>query len=160
VLVLNPRMTEHSVSAFEYAEIERTASWIGRTVASMQVWDILRAVEWLAQDSQVPASSISVYGKGDMGILALYAGLFDERIQQIILSDPPASHWKGPALLNVLRVTDTAEVAGAFAPRRLISLTDFPHSFEYARKIYQLHSRSANLTRAGSLPEALEVSRN
>ena len=159
VLVLNPRMTEHSVSAFEYAEIERTASWIGRTVASMQVWDILRAVEWLAQDSQVPASSISVYGKGDMGILALYAGLFDERIQQIILSDPPASHWKGPALLNVLRVTDTAEVAGAFAPRRLISLTDFPHSFGYARKIYQLHSRSANLTRAGSLPEALEVSR-
>lgn len=157
VLILNPRMTEHSISAFQYAEIERTASWIGRTVASMQVWDILRAVEWLQQDSGVHASSISVYGKGDMGVLALYAGLFDERIQQVILSDPPGSHWKGPALLNVLRVTDICEVAGAFAPRRLISLTDFPYSFEYARRIYELQSQSSKLSRAGSLPEALEV---
>jgi hypothetical protein len=65
-----------------------------------------------------------------MGILALYAGLFDERIQQIILSDPPASHWKGPALLNILRVSDIAEIAAAFAPRRLISLTDLPLSFQ------------------------------
>jgi cephalosporin-C deacetylase-like acetyl esterase len=157
VLVLNPRMTEQPVGAFEYAEIERTASWIGRTVASMQVWDIWRAIEWLAQDSDVPASSISVYGKGDMGILALYAALFDERIQQIILSDPPASHWKGPALLNVLRVTDIPEVAGTFAPRRLISLTDLPHPFGYARKIYELQSRPENLSQAASLPEALEV---
>jgi cephalosporin-C deacetylase-like acetyl esterase len=155
VFVLNPRMTEDPISPFEYAEIERTGSWIGRTVASMQAWDVLRAVEWLVQESGVPASSISVYGKGEMGILAIYAGLFTDRIQQVILSAPPDSHWRGPALLNVLRVTDIPEVAGAFAPRRLICLTDPPGSFDYARKIYQLHS--ANLTRAHSLPEALEV---
>ena len=157
VLILNPRLTEHSISAFQYAEIQRTASWIGRTVASMQVWDILRAVEWLARESGAHASSMSVYGKGDMGVLALYAGLFDERIQQVILSDSPGSHWNGPALLNVLRITDIPEVAGAFAPRRLVSLTDFPHSFEYARRIYRLQSQSAKIIRGGSLPEALEV---
>jgi len=157
VLILNPRMTEHPVSAFQYAEIQRTASWIGRTVASMQVWDILRAVDWLERDSEIHASSVSVYGKGDTGVLALYAGLFDERIQQVILSDSPGSHWNGPALLNVLRITDISEVAGAFAPRRLVSLTDFPHSFEYARQIYKLQSQSSKLIRAGSLPEALEV---
>jgi len=157
VLILNPRMTEHPVSAFQYAEIQRTASWIGRTVASMQVWDILRAVDWLERDSEIHASSVSVYGKGDMGVLALYAGLFDERIQQVILSDSPGSHWNGPALLNVLRITDISEVAGAFAPRRLVSLTDFPHSFEYARRIYGLQSQASKLSRAGSLPEALEV---
>src|SRR5204863_444078 len=43
VIILNPRGTEHPVTPFEFAEIERSASWIGRTVASMQVWDILRA---------------------------------------------------------------------------------------------------------------------
>jgi hypothetical protein len=123
----------------------------------MQVWDILRAVEWLARESGAHASSMSVYGKGDMGVLALYAGLFDERIRQVILSDSPGSHWNGPALLNVLRITDIPEVAGAFAPRRLVSLTDFPHSFEYARRIYRLQSQSAKLIRGGSLPEALEV---
>src|SRR5207302_2472482 len=80
VLILNPRLTEHPVSAFEYAEIERTASWIGRTVASMQVWDIKRAIEWTAAEERLSPSSISVYGKGEMGILAVYATLLDARI--------------------------------------------------------------------------------
>lgn len=157
VLILNPRLTEHPVSAFEYAEIERTASWIGRTVASMQVWDILRAVEWATQEEKIAPSSIAVYGKGDMGILALYAGLFDERIQQVILKAPPASHWQGPALLNVLRISDIPEVVGAFAPRRMVFLRDVPTSFDHARNIYKLHGQPSHLTRAGSLPEALEI---
>jgi hypothetical protein len=157
VIVLNPRMTEYAFSSFEYAEIERTASWIGRTVASMQVWDILRTAEWIRRESGLPASPISVYGKGPMGILGLYAGLFDEGIQQVILDDPPASHWSAPALLNVLRITDIPEVAGAFAPRQLVSLTPLPHSFDYARRIYQQHSQGTNFRQAASLPEALEV---
>jgi cephalosporin-C deacetylase-like acetyl esterase len=157
VLILNPRLTEGSVSPYEYAELERTASWIGRTVASMQVWDILRSVEWLVSERKVPASSISIYGKEDMGILAVYAGLLDERISQVILNDPPASHWTGPALLNVLRVTDIPEVLGAFAPRSIVSLTRFPDSFGYARRVYNLNEQPARLSQAGSLPEALRV---
>ncbi|MEW5977072.1 MAG: acetylxylan esterase [Acidobacteriota bacterium] len=157
VMILNPRMSEHSVTAFEYAEIERAASWIGRTVAGMQVWDTLRACQWLASESGLHSDSLSVYGKGEMGIVALYAGLFDERIDRVILSDPPGSHWKGPALLNVLRVTDIPEVAAAFAPRPLISLTDFPDSFAYTREIDRLQSQSSKLARAHSLPEALEI---
>jgi cephalosporin-C deacetylase-like acetyl esterase len=157
VLILNPRLTEFPVSPAEYAEIERTASWIGRTVASMQVWDILRSIEWLASEEKIPASSISIYGKGDMGILALYAGLLDERVQQVILNDPPASHWQRPALLNVLRVTDIPEVAAAFAPRRIVSLTELPERFGYTRQLYKLKGHSGSLTQAGSLPEALQV---
>lgn len=157
VLILNPRLTEHPVSAFEYAEIERTASWIGRTIASMQVWDVLRAIEWVTSEEKISPPLISIYGKGEMGILALYAGLFDERVKQVILNDPPASHWQKPALLNILRVSDIPEVAGAFAPRRIVCLTNLPGSFDYTRKIYGLYRRSANLARARSLPEALEV---
>ena len=43
----------------------------------MQIWDILRAIDWLASEEQIPSASISLYGKGDMGILALYAALFE-----------------------------------------------------------------------------------
>ncbi len=157
VLVLNPRLTEKAVSAFEYAEIERTASWAGRTVGSMQVWDILRAIEWLTDEGGFSSHPISIYGKGDMGILALYAGLFDERVKEIILDDPPSSHWQKPALLNVLRVTDIPEALAAFAPRRVVSLTDLPESFNYTRKLYKLYGQPSGLTRAGSLPEALQV---
>jgi hypothetical protein len=157
VLILNPRLTEHPLSAFEYAEIERSASWVGRTVAAMQVWDILRAVEWAAAEEKISSRGISIYGKGEMGILALYAGLVDQRVHQVILRDAPASHWQGPALLNVLRITDIAAAVAAFAPRRLVSLTEFPASFDYARSVYKRHGASGQFLRAESLPEALEI---
>jgi cephalosporin-C deacetylase-like acetyl esterase len=157
VLILNPRFSELPVSSADYAAIEMTAAWSGRTIAAMQVWDILRAVEWAVDEEKLAASAISLYGKGDMGILALYAALLDRRVQQVILNDPPASHWQRPALLNVLRVTDIPEVAGALAPRRLVSLTKLPDAFGYSREAYRMQGASAQFVQSGSLPEALEV---
>ena len=58
----------------------------------------LRAVEWALDAEGLSSDSNSLYGKGEMGILALYAGLFDARIQRVVLNDPPASHRRGPAL--------------------------------------------------------------
>jgi hypothetical protein len=87
------------VTPFERAEIERSASWVGRTVAAMQVWDILRTVEWAAGEEKIPMSSVTVYGKGEMGILGLYAALFDNRIGQVNLKDPPESTGRAPRCL-------------------------------------------------------------
>lgn len=157
VLILNPRFTEIPPGSSEYAAIEMTSAWSGRTVAAMQVWDILRSVEWAVSEEKLAPSSISLYGKSQMGILALYAGLRDTRIEQVILNDPPSSHWQGPALLNVLRITDIPEAAAAFAPRRLVSLSQLPESFAYTRGIYRMERAASRYTRAASLPEALEV---
>ncbi len=157
VLMLNPRFTEVSMTPSDYADAERTAVWVGRTIAAMQVWDTLRTVEWAAKEQTIFAPSISIYGKDEMGIVALYAGLFDDRINQVILNHAPGSHWQGPALLNVLRVTDIPEVAGAFAPRRLVSLTKLPESFEHTRTAYRLQRASDRFVQSASLPEALEI---
>jgi hypothetical protein len=157
VLILNPRFTESPLNAAEHANIERTALWTGRTIGAMQVWDILRAIQWAVEEGKLSGSSISLYGKGEMGILALYAALFEGSIQQVILNGSPASHWKGPGLLNVLRVTDIPEVAGMLAPRRLISLTKFQEGFDYSKRIYGLQRASRQFIESGSLPEALEV---
>jgi cephalosporin-C deacetylase-like acetyl esterase len=145
VMILQPRFTEASLSAAEYTDIERTAVWVGRTIAAMQVWDVLRAVRWVNEEEKLPYSSLAVYGKGDMGIVAMYAALFDDRIKQIVVNDPPASHWERPALLNVLRITDIPAVADALAPRRLISVTKLPEPL------------AKRFARSDSLPEALEV---
>jgi hypothetical protein len=157
VLILNPRFTEPSMSPSEYADVERTAVWVGRTIAAMQVWDILRGVSWAADEAKIAAASIALYGKGEMGILGLYAALFDPRIKQIVLNDPPASHWQRPALINVLRVTDIPEVAGALAPRRVVSLTQLPAAFDFTQRIYKLERVSDQFVQSGSLPEALEI---
>jgi len=157
VLMLNTRLTEVPMSPGDHTDVERTAVWIGRTIAAMRVWDTLRAVEWAVNEERISAPSISIYGKGEMGIVALYAGLFDERIAQVILNDPPGSHWQGPALLNVLKVTDIPEVASAFAPRRLVSLTKLPEAFESTRNTYGLKRASDQFVQSESLPEALEL---
>ena len=138
ILVLNPRLTEHPVSAFEYAEIERSSAWVGRTIGSMQVWDILRSVEWAIREEKLSPESISLFGKGATGILCLYAALLDERVHEVILQDPPSSHRQGPALLNVLRITDIPEAAGLLAPRRLTILGGVPDAFRGAREAASL----------------------
>lgn len=157
VVILNPRFTELAVGAEEYADLERTAVWVGRTIAAMQVWDIRRAIDWALEDQQLSPSGISIYGKGDMGVLALYAGVMDDRVNEVILNDPPATHWQRPALLNVLRVTDIAEVAGAFAPRRLVSVTELSDRYDHTKGVYDLLGAADRFVSARSLPEALEV---
>jgi hypothetical protein len=157
ILMLNPRLTEVPMSPADCTDVERTAVWVGRTIAAMQIWDTLRAIDWAVNEEKISAPAISIYGKNEMGIVALYAGLFDERVKQVIMSDAPGSHWRGPALLNVLRVTDIPEVAGIFAPRRLVSLTKLPESFEHARNSYRLQRASDQFVQSSSLPEALEI---
>ncbi len=157
LMILDPRLTEKPLSAAEFADVERTAVWLDRTIAAMQVWDIRRAVQWAISEQK--AATISLYAKGEMGIAAIYAALFEPNVSQIILNDPPASHWHGPALLNILRVTDIPEVAAALAPRKVTSLTPLPESFELARVVYRLEGAVKHFGSAGSLPEALEISK-
>ncbi len=157
LLILNPRFTEQTMSPVEYAGIQMTAAWTGRTSGPQQVWDILRAVDWAVTEGGFGDSSISVYGQDDMGVLGLYAAVVDGRINHVILSDPPGSHWQGPALLNVLRVTDIAEVAGALAPRKLTFVNRPPAEFNLAKGIYDLQGVGDQFVRADSLAGAMEV---
>ena len=65
-------------------------------------------------------------------------------------------------LLNITLVDepqrrDIPEVAAAFAPRRLVSLTKLPEPFGTTQRIYRLQRASNQLLPAGSLPEALSV---
>jgi hypothetical protein len=92
-----------------------------------------------------------------MGALGLYAAALDARITRVILDDAPASHWQGPPLLNILRVTDLPEAAGLVAPREIVSLTPLAPAYQYTSSIYALYGRRNAIRQAGDLGEALEV---
>ena len=154
-MILNPRFTDHPLSARERADLEVSSSWSGRTMASQQVWDLLRCVEWMEREARLPMERLALYAKDEMGVVGLYAGLFDDRIRQVILAQPPASHWRGPALLNVLRVTDLPEAAAAFAPRRLTFVGQIPHGFELTRRVFRLLGQANQVETAPAMPEAL-----
>ncbi|MCC7376477.1 MAG: acetylxylan esterase [Verrucomicrobiales bacterium] len=155
LLEIRPRLSELTMEFGEFSDLERTCAWVGRTVASMQVWDILRAVDWVKAQSDRSADRLVLYGKGDFAVLSLYAALFDDRVSEVILNQPPSSHRRGPALLNVLRVTDVPEVAGALAPRPLSFVGEIPPGFELTRSIYARSKGAAALRVVGSAAEAV-----
>jgi hypothetical protein len=157
VLVLNPRAVDYPMDVNRTSVTKMTAALLGGTLESMQLWDILRSVDYLVDEEKLTLASLSVYGRRAMGGLALHAAALDTRITRVILDDPPSSHWQAPALLNVLRITDLAEVAGLVAPREIVSLTPLPETYRYTRSIYGLYGKTASIRQAASLGEALRV---
>jgi cephalosporin-C deacetylase-like acetyl esterase len=157
VLVLNPRAVDYGMDVNRTSVTKMTVALLGGTLESLQLWDILRSVDYLVEEEKLDLSSISVYGRKYMGGLALHAAAIDSRISRVILDDPPASHWQGPALLNVLRITDLPEVAGLVAPREIVSLTPLPDAYRYTRSIFGLYGKSGSIRQAASLGEALRV---
>lgn len=155
VLVLEPRGVDYPVTNYEMATIKRTAALIGATLESMQIWDLLRAVDFLVDDQKFDLNTLAIYGRKEMGALGLYAAALDDRISRVILDDPPASHWQAPALLNVLRLTDLPEAAGLVAPRPIAWLTPIPAAYRYTTSIYALYGKKENMLERGALGQAL-----
>lgn len=155
LLEVRPRFSEKTMSFGEFSDLERTAVWVGRTVGSMQVWDILRAIDWAWAQESLAADRWVLYGKNEFAALTLYAALLDERISEVVVSQPPSSHWRAPALLNVLRVTDLPEVAACLVPRRLSFVGAAPPGFDLTRRVYALSRARDSLRVAGSAPEAV-----
>ena len=157
ILVLQPRATDFSISDQDWVTYERTAEILGATVESMQVWDIMRAIQFMTADEKIDPASISLYGRGEMGILALYAAIMDSRPGCVVLDHPPTTHWNGPPLLNVLRVTDIPEAAALFAPHELVMLQPAGHGFDHTAALYRLTGHANQFQEARSLPAALKV---
>jgi len=157
VLTLQPRAVDYPMDNYKTATIKRTAALVGATLESMQTWDILRAVDFLMEGERLALSSLSVYARKDMAVPALCAAALDSRISAVILDDPPASHWQGPALLNVLRFTDMPEVAAAIAPRELVSLGRMPDDYRLVESVYGLYKTKQRMRRAHALADALKV---
>ena len=90
--------------------MKRQAMVAGTTLESMQVYEILRSLEFLRTLPEVDPARISIAGKTETGINGLYAAVLDGRIERVILGSPTASHRQGPHYLGILRYTDIPEV--------------------------------------------------
>ena len=157
IVVLTPRFSHPPLSPSNYARIERTAALIGRSIAAMRIWDILRAVSWLTKDRNLKLSEITVYGCKDQGILVLYAALFDLTISNIVLRNPTVTHFEGPALPTILRYTDIPEIAGLLSPRRLTILSHRKEGFEFTQSIYNMNKVDCAFSYANSLVDGILV---
>jgi len=125
--------------------IRRAAMLTGRTIASMRIYDALRALEALSTLEWVDRERMAVMGSGEMAVVALYAALLRGDLSAVILHDPPPTHnmpsnpdGSGPAieLLNILRHTDLPYAAGLLWPAELVFLGPRPPSYAWAEELY------------------------
>ena len=103
--------------------VYRPAFEMGRHVIGYEVQKILSVVDWFRKEG---AGRVGVVGYAEGGLLALYAGALDPRIDATCVSgyfDSRQNAWLEPIYRNVwglLEEFGDAEVAGLIAPRTLI----------------------------------------
>lgn len=93
---------------------------LGRTADDGQVWDTMRALAALRSREEFKGARQWVQGTGRMAGIALYAGLFDPKVERFDLHQPPTSHRDGPTFLNVLRVLDMPQAVALAYPRKVM----------------------------------------
>lgn len=155
VAAVSPRLSERPLPAARCAEIERSAALVGRTVAAMQVWDVLRAAQWVRERVGATQSPVIVYGRGDAALIALVTGVVDEKVGHVVVADPPCSFRTAPPLLTLWRDADVPELGGLIAPRRLTFVPELPPAFEVTRELFKLGGAAESLQVEPSLVEAV-----
>jgi len=126
--------------------IRRASAWTGRTIASMRVWDTIRALAAVRSIPDLGRSGVSVAARGEAAAIALYAALLDGGLESVFLHSPPPTQnapsqkdGRGPAIemLYCLRATDLPHLAGLLFPTRLILTGDIPDSYAWAQEVYR-----------------------
>lgn len=146
-IVVEPRGTGETAWGEELQwHLRRAAAWTGRTLASMRVWDTLRALEAVRALPRVDKEKVALAAREEMAAVALYAALLDGRVSALYLESPPATQnapsardGRGAAIemLNCLRVTDLAQVTGLMFPTELVFIGDCPATYDWAEEVYR-----------------------
>ncbi len=124
--------------------IRRASVWTGRTVASMQVYDLLRCMQFCRTLPGVDQKKISIAARDGLGAVALYAALLDRNCQKVILKNPPATQdtpsrpdGRGTALemLNCLRVTDVYQLPALIYPTETVVTGIRPDTYRWSEEV-------------------------
>lgn len=121
--------------------VERSLLLLGRTWDQGKVWDLC------AMSRGYEKYGVTMIGRGQGGILAAYAALFEPAITEVVVFDPPKSHKEGPHFLNVMRVLDIPEALGLLAPTPLTIIGGKDAAFDRTEEIYRLAGAADKLQR-------------
>ena len=104
----------------------RSAFELGRHLIGYEIQKVLAVIDWFERDSQIRLLNTGVMGYGEGGMLALFAGALDARIDVTCVMGFFGSReamWQEPLDRNVfglLQQFDVAELATMVLPRTLI----------------------------------------
>jgi hypothetical protein len=105
---------------------------LGQTLDGMRVWDVRRAIQALRKIDGFESVPVSLVAERQMAGVALYAALFEPKIEALDLNDLPKSHRDGPDFLNVLRILDVPQTVAMVAEKTNVRIhTDDEQAWEY-----------------------------
>jgi cephalosporin-C deacetylase-like acetyl esterase len=146
-LIVNTRgVWETSWSDDQQWHLRRAAAIAGRTIASMRVYDALRALELARALPEVDPAKVAIGGDGEMAVVAAYAALLDGKVSALVLSNPPASldlpsekdgTSTATELLGALRIADLPVAAGLVWPARVAFVGKKPASYDWTLDLYR-----------------------
>jgi len=129
--------------------LRRAAAWTGRTIASMQVYDLMRCLVFLRGLPNVNPDQIGIAAQREMGAVALYATLMDGQCSRVFLKDPPATQdaaspvdGKDPPIemLNCLRVTDVNQLPALILPTQTIFFGKVAVDYKWSQEMIKRFS--------------------
>lgn len=126
--------------------VERAHALLGRTVDQGRVYDVAAAAHYL-QEASAKKERVKLVGRGQAGVLAAYAALFEPSNAEVVIVDPPTSHREGPYFLNVLQVLDVPEALGLLAPTPLTLVGANDKAFDRTAEMYRLAGAAEKLQR-------------
>lgn len=137
------------------------ALMLGRTLLGERVYDVERALDWIATRPELDRARVGIVGNSGGGTVALWAGALLPRIGFVLAScslcrfrDSLMSvyHCADNYVPGILRVAEMADIAGLIAPRPLLAVTGrddplFPLSgveacFARVAEVYAAHGAS------------------
>lgn len=126
--------------------VERAHALIGSTVDTGRVRDVAGAAR-LFDERHKGKIAWRVVGRGQAGVIAAYAAMFEPSIKEVVIVDPPSSHRDGPHFLNVLRVVDIPSALGLLAPRPLTLINAKNEAFDRTAQLYKTAGASEKFQR-------------
>lgn len=134
VLILQPRGTPLSPSMARssllgpFNILSLRAMLVSKTLVGLRADDAIRAVNWLSSLPDVDPASITLYGNGPLGVVALHAAAVDRRILRVVIENTLASYrmaldaplhrdLAGIVVPGALRHYDLPDLVRAIAPR-------------------------------------------
>jgi cephalosporin-C deacetylase-like acetyl esterase len=116
-----------------YMGVNLSAIIAGKTLVGMRTDDVIRVMNWLSSQTDVDRTSITLYGKGGLGMVALHAAALDTRITRIMAENSLVSYrtaLDAPLHRNLSEITipgvlqhyDVGDLLEAIAPRQITLL--------------------------------------
>jgi cephalosporin-C deacetylase-like acetyl esterase len=112
-------------------QLRRRFVLLGQTLDGMRIWDIHRALGAIATVSEPSDLPVWLMGRGPGAALALWAAVFEPRVEGLVLEQPPTNIDDGPPFLNVDRILDMPQAVALLYPRQVQIRTESPAAWDW-----------------------------